>query len=80
MIWFIIKNPRIWNLKILIPHVVDPAHPPRNIKKIKNIKGNFPHNPKSEVTYPVPDKIETTLKVDILKFSERVYSWLFNIK
>jgi len=29
---------------------VDPAHPPTNIRKRKNIKGNFPHILKSDVT------------------------------
>jgi hypothetical protein len=40
-----------------------------NIRKRKKINGNFPHKLKSLVTYPVPDKIETTLKEDILIFS-----------
>ena len=57
-----------------MPQVVDPAQPPTNIKKRKNIRGNFPHKLKSAVTYPVPDKTETTLKVDILKFSKKLYS------
>jgi hypothetical protein len=56
-----------------MPHVVDPAHPPTNIKKRKKIKGNPPHKLKSEVTYPVPDKIETTLNVAILKLLGNVY-------
>ena len=70
-IWFKIKYPSICILNILIPQVVDPAHPPMNIKKRKNINGNFPQELKSEVTYPVPDKTETTLKVEILKFSKK---------
>ena len=53
---------------------MDPAHPPMNIKKRKNISGNFPQVLKSAVTYPVPDKIETTLKVEILKLSKKAYS------
>ena len=63
-----------------MPQVVDPAQPPINIKKRKNINGNSPHELKSAVTYPVPDKTETTLKVDILKFSEKPYSLLLIIK
>ena len=51
-----------------------------NIKKRKKIRGNLPHRLKSDVTYPVPDKIETTLKADILKFSEKLYSLLFSIR
>ena len=58
-----------WNLKIFIPQAVDPAHPPININNRKKINGNFPHKLKSFVTYPVPDKIETTLKEAILIFS-----------
>ena len=50
---------------------MDPAHPPINIKKIKNINGNSPHNPKSSVTYPVPERIEKTLKDEILKLSKK---------
>ena len=63
-----------------MPQVVEPAQPPINIKKRKNINGNFPHELKSAVTYPVPDRTETTLKVDILKFSEKLYSLLLSIK
>ena len=33
-----------------------------NIKNKKKTKENFPHNPKSSVTYPVPDNMEITLK------------------
>ena len=71
------RNLLFCNLNILIPHVVEPAHPPTNIKKRKNINGNFPHNPKSSVTYPVPDKIERTLKDEILKLSRKDNSLLF---
>ena len=71
LIWFFMKIISICNLKIFIPHVVDPAHPPTNIKKRKKIKGNFPHKPKSSVTYPVPESIETTLKDDILRLSKK---------
>ena len=39
----------------MIPHAVDPAQPPMNIKNKKKIKENFPHKPKSSVTSPVPD-------------------------
>ena len=64
----------ICNLKILIPQAVDPAHPPINIKSKKNINENLPHKPKSSVTYPVPDKIETTLKEEILILSRILLS------
>ena len=53
-----------------MPPVVEPAQPPINIKNKKNIKENFPQSPKSSVTYPVPDKIEITLKDEILIFSK----------
>ena len=59
----------ICSLKILIPHAVDPAHPPMNIKNKKNMSEKLPQSPKSSVTYPVPDKIEITLKEDILILS-----------
>ena len=59
-----------------MPHAVDPAHPPMNIKNRKNIKENFPHKPKSSVTYPVPDKIDITLKKEILKLSKIDFSSL----
>ena len=74
------KYQSIWNLNILIPQVVDPAQPPINIKKRKNTDGNLPHKLKSVVTYPVPDKIESTLKADILKFSKKLYSLLVKNK
>ena len=63
-----------------MPQVVDPAQPPTNIKKRKKIKGNLPHELKSAVTYPVPDKIDTTLKADILKLSKKLDSLLLIIK
>ena len=66
----------ICSLNILIPHVVDPAQPPTNIRKMKNIRGNSPHKLKSSVTYPVPDKIEITLNAESLKLSKKVYSVL----
>ena len=47
-----------------------------NIKTRKKIKGKFPHKLKSDVTYPVPDKIETTLNDAILKFVSKLRSWL----
>ena len=40
----------------------------------KKIRENFPHNPKSSVTYPVPDNIEITLKEDILILSNKPLS------
>ena len=43
-----------------------------NIKKRKNINGNFPQELKSAVTYPVPDKTDTTLKADILRLSKKL--------
>ena len=45
-----------------------------NIKNKKKIKENFPHRPKSSVTYPVPDKMEMTLKEEILIFSNKLLS------
>ena len=63
-----------------MPQVVDPAQPPINIKKRKNINGNFPHELKSAVTYPVPDNIETTLNVVILKLSKKLYPVLIKLK
>jgi len=64
----------ICNLKIFIPQAVEPAQPPTNIKKRKNINENLPHNPKSSVTYPVPESIEITLKDEILIFSKILLS------
>ena len=40
----------------------------------KKIKENLPHNPKSSVTYPVPDKIEITLKDEIRTLSNKLLS------
>ena len=74
------KNKKYLKPKILIPQVVEPAHPPTNIKKIKKIKGNSPQSPKSSVTYPVPERIESTLKEDILKLSKKEFSRLFKNK
>ncbi len=79
-IWLPKNINNIWSLKIFIPHVVDPAHPPTNIKNKKNIKENFPQRLKSSVTYPVPDKIETTLKEDILNLSSIELSWFIKNK
>ena len=62
MSWLTINRYKIWILKTLIPHVVDPAHPPINIKLRKKIKGKFPQPSNLPVTYPVPVKIEITLK------------------
>ena len=59
---------------------MDPAQPPTNIKKRKKIRGNLPHNPKSSVTYPVPDKIDRTLKEEILKLSKKDNSELLKNK
>ena len=79
-IWSFKKINNIWSLKILIPHAVDPAHPPINIKNKKKIRENFPHNPKSSVTYPVPDNIDMTLKEEILILSISELSNLINNK
>jgi hypothetical protein len=68
------KINNICNLKILIPHAVDPAQPPMNIKNKKKMSENLPHKPKSSVTYPVPDKIEITLKDEILILSRILLS------
>ena len=57
-----------------MPQAVEPAQPPINIRSRKKIKENLPHNPKSSVTYPVPDKIEMTLKEDILILSNKLLS------
>ena len=59
----------IWILNILTPQVVDPAQPPINInpKNIINVK--LPQESNSAFTYPVPVKIDTTLKNTDLKFS-----------
>ena len=51
-----------------------------NIKNKKKTKENFPHNPKSSVTYPVPDNIEITLKEEILILSIKLLSKLINNK
>ena len=80
LIWFFKKINNICNLKIFIPHAVEPAQPPMNISNKKNIKENFPHNPKSSVTYPVPDKIDRTLKEEILKLSKKDNSELLKNK
>ena len=45
-----------------MPQVVEPAQPPINIKVKKKINGKFPQPSNSPVTYPVPVKIEITLK------------------
>ena len=59
----------ICNLKILIPHVVDPAHPPMKvINKNINIMG-VPHISYSAVTKPVPVKIDVTLNNEYLTAS-----------
>jgi len=47
---------------------VEPAHPPMNIKVKKKMSGKLPHPSNSPVTYPVPLKIEITLKQIVLIF------------
>ena len=74
LIWFFKNNNSIWSLNIFIPQAVDPAQPPININKRKKTKENFPQSPKSSVTYPVPDKIEITLKEEILILSNKLLS------
>ena len=74
LIWFFRNINNICNLKILIPHAVEPAQPPININNKKKIKENLPHKPKSSVTYPVPDSIEITLKDEILILSKKLLS------
>ena len=73
-IWLFKNISNICSLKIFIPHAVEPAHPPINIKSKKKIKENLPHNPKSSVTYPVPDKIDITLNEAILILSNKLLS------
>ena len=46
---------------ILSPHVVDPAHPPINIRINNSVVANPPQLLKSDVPKPVPVIIETTL-------------------
>ena len=72
--WALADAASTWNRKILMPQVVEPAHPPINIKNRKKMREKFPHNPKSSVTYPVPDKIEITLNDDILILSKTLLS------
>ena len=80
LIWLFINKNKSWNLNIFIPQAVDPAQPPMNIKKRKKISGNLPHKLKSLVTYPVPDKMDTTLKEAILIFSTIKSLLLLNSK
>ena len=56
------KEYRICILKILIPQVVEPAHPPININIKNKIKEKLPQLSNWALTYPVPVKIEITLK------------------
>ena len=66
---------KICILNIFIPHVVEPAQPPINIRPKNKIIGKLPQSSYLAFTYPVPVKIEITLKTIGLKlnFSER--SW-----
>ena len=41
MSWFDTNEYKICNLNILIPQVVDPAHPPMNINPKNKIKGKI---------------------------------------
>ena len=79
-IWLFKNKNKIWIINILIHQANEPEKTPLNIKKRKKIKGNLPHKLKSSVTYPVPDKIETTLKVAILNLAIRHISWLLKSK
>ena len=58
------KIKSICNLKIFIPHAVDPAHPPINIKNEKKLRK---FSPKTKIISDatVPDKIEITLNEEI---------------
>ena len=44
------KEYKIWILKILIPQVVDPAHPPINISAKNRVIGKLPQLSYSEFT------------------------------
>jgi len=48
---------------------VEPAHPPINIKAKKRTKGKLPQLSNWAFTYPVPVKIEITLKKIDLKLN-----------
>ena len=67
--WFITKRYNIWILKILTPHVVDPAQPPINISSKNRIKVKLPQVSNSAFTYPVPVNIEIILNDIDLKFN-----------
>jgi len=54
-------------LKILTPHVVDPAQPPINISVKNIVRGKLPHPSNSAFIYPVPVNIEMVLKKIDLK-------------
>ena len=59
-----------------MPHVVEPAHPPINIRVKKKINGKFPQPSNSPVTYPVPVKIEITLKnITLILIWEKSLFW-----
>ncbi len=68
--WLITKEYRIWKRNIFIPHVVEPAQPPINIKARNKIRGKLPQSSNCAFTYPVPVKIEITLKNIDLKSNE----------
>ena len=67
--WFWIKEYKICILNIFIPHVVEPAQPPINIRPKNKIIGKLPQSSYLAFTYPVPVKIEITLKTIGLKFN-----------
>ena len=50
-----------------MPHVVEPAHPPINIRHKNKTKGKPPQLSNWALTYPVPVNIEITLKKTELK-------------
>ena len=73
--WFEINEYRICILNILIPHVVEPAHPPINISPINKTNGKLPQLSNCALTYPVPVKIDITLNITDLKFN-----WVVSFK
>ena len=68
-------------LNIFTPQVVDPAHPPMNIKPINIIKENPPQLSYWALTYPVPVKIDITLnKTDLKSNSEDLFKLKYKVR
>ena len=65
-IWVLAPLKRIWSLKIFIPPVVDPAHPPINMIIIIITIPKLPQLEKLLLEYPVPVKIDIILNSDNL--------------